>query len=265
MTHARSPAGYKRFDERGAVIVARADLADAIMSAYRAAPRENPTLHGYASQFPGARGYAGRETAYALMLPYSSVPVVVRHNRHGGALRGLTGDLFLGATRAPKELDIALALTALGISTPPVVAYAVYAVAPGVARSDVVTEEIQRSADLGDILLRTEPDSAERRTAWRATARLLEQLASGGVRHHDLNVKNVLLRLEANAGHVAYLLDVDRVELDQGRLAALVGNSARLRRSVEKWRRLRGARVTEAELAALRRTATSTPSRRDPS
>jgi tRNA A-37 threonylcarbamoyl transferase component Bud32 len=189
--------------------------------------------------------------AYALTLPGSATPVVVRHNRHGGALRGLTGDLFLGSTRAPRELAIALELKVLGVPTPAVLAYGIYPAGPGFARSDVITEEIQDSMDLGEILLESTPGSDERRKVWGATSRLLKRLSMAGVRHHDLNVKNILVRaIQDNL--IAYALDVDRVEFDCARRDAYAGNRARLRRSVEKWRQTRGARITDAEVGFLK-------------
>src|SRR5438067_8771992 len=182
------PGGYSRFDERDTVIVVRNDLATEVRDAFLQAPARNRTLHGYASGAPDARPLKGRGIAYALRLPGTTRPIVVRHNRHGGALRAFTGDLFTGVTRAPRELEIALALADLGVSTPPVVAYAIYPVAPWLARSDVLTEEITDSLDLGEVLLRSGSDSDERRAAWAATRTLLDHLGLAGVRHHDLNV-----------------------------------------------------------------------------
>jgi tRNA A-37 threonylcarbamoyl transferase component Bud32 len=249
---ARPPAGYRRVDEAGTIIVARADVAGALLSAYRAAPRENPTLHGYASRDSGARPLRGRETAYALTLPGTTTPVVVRHNRHGGVLRALTGDLFLGLTRAPRELAIALALEDLGVPTPPVLGYGIYAAGPVFARSDVVTEEIRDSMDLGEFLLESAPGTDERRKVWNATSRLLRRLSMGGVRHHDLNVKNILVRMSHEDLTIAYALDVDRIEFDCTRRDAYAGNRARLRRSVEKWKRTRGARISDSEVSFLK-------------
>jgi tRNA A-37 threonylcarbamoyl transferase component Bud32 len=245
----RPPAGYQRFDEHGAIIVARNDTADAIRQILAASPAGQPTLHGCAGQIAGARSFKGRETAYAIEWPTLKAPIVVRHNRHGGALRAITGDVFMMPTRAPEELAIALRLTHLKVPTPIVLAYAVYPTAPGFGRSDVVTEEIRDSADLGELLLRTSPDSVERHRAWGATKRLLKRLASAGVRHHDLNVKNILIR--SGEQTVAYVLDVDRVEFDCTRRDAYAGNRARLRRSVDKWRRTRGLMVSDAEIAFL--------------
>ena len=252
MSGARPPAGYRRVDEDGAIIVARADIADAMLAAFRAAPRPHPTIHGYASMLPGARPMMGREVAYALTLPGSPTPVVVRHNRHGGVLRALTGDLFFGATRAPQELAVAMELKALGVPTPAVLGYGIYPVAPGFARSDVLTEEIPDSMDLGEALLGSDPKSDVRRKIWSATSRLLRRLSTVGVRHHDLNVKNILIRTSREDLTVAYALDVDRIEFDCTRRDAYAGNRARLRRSVEKWRQTRGAKITDVEVAFLK-------------
>ncbi|MEO5568583.1 MAG: lipopolysaccharide kinase InaA family protein [Gemmatimonadaceae bacterium] len=253
------PRNYTRVDEPEAMLIARSDVVDGVRNAYRSAPPDAPTLHGFASRVPTARVLQGRAAAYVITLPGTDRSAVVRHNRHGGALRALTGDLFLGATRAPRELDIALTLHALGIPTPPLLAYAVYPAGSGFARSDVVTEEIPDSTDFGALLLATSPGSDERRKGWNATSRLMKRLAAAGIRHHDFNVKNVLLRRTVDDLFTGYVVDVDRIEFDCTRRDAFAGNRARMRRSVEKWRDTRGATITTEEIDALRRTGTSTP------
>jgi hypothetical protein len=253
------PAGYSRADERSAVVIVRTDARDAMLAAYRAAPPAHPTLHGFAAAVPSARRLQGREAAYAIELPLTGLPVVVRHNRHGGALRALTGDLFLAPTRAPAELAMSLELRARRVPTPAIVAYAVYPAAAGFARADVVTEAIPDSEDFGAVLLATEPGSDRRLKAWNAVRRLLKRLGSARARHHDLNVKNLLLRRTDDGLMAAYVLDIDRVALDYTRRDAYAGNRARLRRSVEKWRDTRGARISAAEIEALRHTVPSIP------
>lgn len=127
------------------------------------------------------------------------------------------------------------------------------------AWSDVVTEEIAPSQDFGALLLATRPDSVDRIGGWAALEALLQGLAAAGVRHHDLNVKNVLLQRTGDGAFVAYLLDVDRVELGLAPREADGGNRARLLRSVEKWRDTRGVQVSGAEIERLRRTGPNTP------
>lgn len=248
------PSGYERRDIARATLVARHDVAEALA----AAVARDGELIRFAASVSGARALQGRQPAYAIPVGATGIYGVVRRNHHGGMFRNLTGDLFLWPTRAPKELEISITLARMGVPTPAVLAFAIYRRDIG-AVSDVVTEEVPDSVDFGGLLLATQPDSDERRKGWNATRRLLKRLAGQGVRHHDLNVKNILLRRTADDLFAGYVLDVDRVEFDCTRRDAYAGNRARLRRSVEKWRDTRGATITDAEIEALRRTIPSIP------
>ncbi|MEK7246362.1 MAG: lipopolysaccharide kinase InaA family protein, partial [Pseudomonadota bacterium] len=116
-----------------------------------------------------------------MALPQGGTRVVVRHNRHGGLLGPLTGDLFLAPTRAPDELEISLTLARLGVPTPEIVAYVLYPPGGLLQRSDVASKEIQSGRDLADIL--TSDGSPERAAAFAATAELLGSMARAGARH----------------------------------------------------------------------------------
>jgi tRNA A-37 threonylcarbamoyl transferase component Bud32 len=248
------PPGYERRDITRKTLVARRDVVDTLADAIV----ERQELIEFAERVPGARPLQGRQTAYAIPIGQTGVRGVVRRNHHGGALRRWTGSMFLWPTRAPRELEISMTLRHMDIPTPAVLAIALYR--DGItATADVVTEEVPNSLDFGALLLTTTPDSEDRIEGWNATRRLLNRLAAAGIRHHDLNVKNVLLRRTDEGLFGAYLLDVDRVEFDRSLRDAQAGNRARLRRSVEKWRDTRGARITAAEIETLRRTAPSTP------
>ena len=88
-------------------------------------------------------------------------------------------------------------------------------------------------------------------TSRNRTRALVQVMNDAGVRHHDLNVKNVLLAPRAD-GLSAYLLDVDRVTFGaRGSAEIARANVARLLRSARKWRDERGALFDERELAAL--------------
>jgi hypothetical protein len=72
-----------------------------------------------------------------------------------------------------------------------------------------------------------------------------------GARHHDLNLKNVLIASRTPAP-IGYVLDVDRVEFGRaGDLAIADANLARFTRSARKWRSLYGARLEDSALAEL--------------
>ena len=244
------PKGYERIHLRGATVVALPGLLDAIRAALAAG-----TLYDYAAGHGGGRPLAGRGIAYAVPLP-NGTRVVVRHNRHGGLFARLTGDRFLAPTRAPYELAVSHRLTTCGVPTPPILAYAIYPAGPLLRRSDVVSMEIPDATDLAAILVHgTDP---ERREAIHKTAFLIGSLGHCGARHHDLNIKNVLLarQLHEPSSMAAYALDVDRVTFGRPGSAEIIErNIARLQRSARKWRELQGARIDERELEWLAATA----------
>jgi lipopolysaccharide kinase (Kdo/WaaP) family protein len=208
------------------------------------------SLYDVAATDLAARPLEGRGVAYAITLPVSRVLAVVRHNRHGGVLAPVTRDLFLPPTRAPHELRTAMRLAALGVPTPPVLIYGVEPAAVAFRRADVVTREIEGARDLSTYLA-PGTSRSERDAAWAATRWLLAVMRAVGVRHHDLNVKNVLLA-PAPEGLTAFLLDVDRVELGRaGDVRLHDANVRRLLRSARKWRDERGAQFEDRELVEL--------------
>jgi tRNA A-37 threonylcarbamoyl transferase component Bud32 len=241
----RLPAGYERIVVGRCSAVVRADFRDDA----RAMLAEG-TLYEAAARDLAARSLAGRGVAYAIALPASGTRVVVRHNRHGGAFARLTRDLFLAPTRAPYELAVSLRLAELGVRTPEVLMYGVQHVTPLLRRADVVTREITGGRDLASYLMSSTPPH-ERDEAWRAARALVLSLNTAGARHHDLNVKNILLASSAGA-LAAWVLDVDRVDFgDRNSAAVRAGNAQRLLRSARKWRDLHGAVFDERELGPL--------------
>lgn len=246
------PSGYERLLLGHAVAVARSDVAQSVRRSLVSADGTRCTLHEYAARHPAARVIQGREPAYAVPLPppRSTERVVVRHNRHGGLFRSLTGDLFFSPTRAPYELETSLELAKRGVPTPQVVAYALYPPGGVLQRADVCTREVPDAHDLAHVLARSNP--TERTAALSATAQLVSVLSLAGARHHDLNAKNVLIARDA-----AYVLDVDRVTLGGSAETLLEANLSRLTRSLRKWRDRFGVRVSDQEMRDLESNARS--------
>ena len=237
------PAGYRRFRIGETRVVALEPMAQVIADAMG-----DGTLYDYGRAHPQARKLVGRAIAYAVPLP-DGTHVVIRHSRHGGLLAPLTGDLFLGKTRAPFELATSLRLAQTGVRTPDIVAYAMYPAGPMLKRSDVATREITGGRDLAFILVGN-PTAAAKQRALSATATLLVHLTRAGARHPDLNLKNVLL--SSDDSH-AYVLDVDRVVFGRsGDPAITDANLRRLARSALKWNRLYGADIDPADIEQLR-------------
>jgi hypothetical protein len=193
----------------------------------------------------------GRGLAYAVPLPDGATRVVVRRSRHGGWLAPLTGEVFLAPTRAPHELEVSLRLAREGIPTPELIAYSTYEVAPLLRRVDVVTREVPAALDLAATLERDRDPSAVR-DAVRVVARLLARMAAAGVRHPDLNVRNVLIARDGNGQREAWLLDVDRVWFDTPRHPRVrEANLSRFARSARKVREREGLPVGDGEMALL--------------
>lgn len=248
---ADTPAGFVRVTAgRCSAVVLAAHEADARLMLTEG------SLYDAAARDLAARSLQGRGVAYAIALPASGTWAVVRHNRHGGLLAPLTRDLFLPPTRAPRELAIAQRLRAMGVPTPEVLMYGTSPAPFPFRRADVVTREIEGGRDLSAFLSHQTSDS-DRAAAWRATRQLVQEMIRAGARHHDLNVKNVLLARDEGV-LTAFLLDVDRVTFAvPGSEEVRAGNVARLLRSARKWRDERGGIFDERELATLNDVATS--------
>jgi 3-deoxy-D-manno-octulosonic acid kinase len=238
------PAGFVGFSVDRTDVVCAEYVAGAVRTALAAG-----TLYRYAETHPTARALAGRGIAYAATLPGDVERAVIRHNRHGGFFARLTQDIFQRPTRAPYELATSERLRRSGVPTPTMLGYAMYPVAPGFCRVDVMSREVSDSFDLSAVLV--DPGRAPLDEAWRATAQLVASMNEIGARHHDLNVKNVLLRHAPRGGLEAMVLDVDRVEFMPVSGAVAEGNSARLVRSVRKWQGERGAAISDADIANL--------------
>ena len=242
------PDGYVRFAVGRATAVARVELAESVRDALLVG-----TLHAYAERHPEARSFQGRGVAYAAPLPRGAGRVVVRHNHHGGLLAGVTGDRFLLPTRAPHELETSLSLAARAVPTPQIVAYALYPAGPLLRRADIASREVPDARD-AEAALGAATSASEVDEVLEATARLVAALTRAGARHHDFNLKNVLLARDDAGGLTAYVLDVDRVEFLRPRDPRVTElNLRRLTRSVRKWTRRGLAGLSEERIDLFHR------------
>ena len=177
---------------------------------------------------------------------------VVRHYHRGGWLAPLLGDRYLrlGVARPLRELLSSEAVRSRGVSTPRVVAAAVYRGAI-FTRGDIVTEYVSRSEDLAQVIFGEKRQglggAVDRREALIAAGELIRTLAEAGVSHPDLNAKNVLMEW-MGAAPQAHLLDLDRCKV-MGEDIHLRpdGMHERLRRSLRKWERRMGVQLAENE------------------
>ena len=237
------PPGYVQLAVNGFRAVVLDWAASAVTQAL-----DTGTLHEWAALQPSKEEMRGRGVIYSVNLPTTPVATaVVRRNRHGGLLRGLSGEYFLAPTRAPLELSTSLRLAAAGIPTPELIAYAIYPAAGIFARSDVMTRRLPEGNDFPAAW--GKQAGGDRDALLAAVAVLLKSLAAVGAWHADLNFKNIYI---AGSGTdlTAYLLDVDRVTFPGGNEID-VRNFRRLARSARKWREKCGLDFSEESLARL--------------
>ncbi len=164
--------------------------------------------------------------------------------------------LRLGTPRSLRELESSVRARDLGIATPRVMAAAVYPSGP-FYRADLVTEFVYDARELADVLLGTAdssvpPADAETRTrALICTNALIRLMVEHGVRHPDLNARNILLTQRPD-GMEAVLLDLDRCRVggtpapdDEERLRQ------RLARSIRQLERSRPGSVSAEGMEAI--------------
>ena len=249
---AATPPGYVRARVGDVTVVSAAAIAPAITAMV-----SRGTLYDHAATHPARRSRRGRAPVHIIPVAGSPEAILVRHAWHGGLLARITGDRFFPPTRAPYELAVSLRLTAIGIRTPRVAAYAVYPAGPLLRRSDIATDEVPNSADLAAILA-GEANPVGRADALRAARRLLASLAQHGVHHPDLNIKNILIAFRPDGEPDAWLLDVDRVRFTSPARAAKA-NADRVTRSARKWRERFGASISDIDLMAIDAAARGRP------
>ncbi|MEX2526980.1 MAG: lipopolysaccharide kinase InaA family protein [Gemmatimonadota bacterium] len=169
----------------------------------------------------------------------------IRHAYRGGLLATLLGDRYLRtpATYRPfREWEASLGLAALGFSTPPLQAVAVY---PSglIYRADVVTRFIPFGRELPKALSSLASQPALQQKLLERVGGLIAVMGHKGVFHPDLNGKNLLVTGQAPHWEL-HLLDLDRTRLRGRRL--MDGGRRMLRRLLRSLEKL-GILATEAD------------------
>ena len=213
------------------------------------------TLHAWAGAHPHRRPLAGRGRTWAVAAPVpgpgGAEGWVVRHYHRGGAVARWLHDRYLaaGGARPLVELRASLEVARRGVSTPAVVAGAVYPAGP-FYRADLVTEEIPGGVDLAGVLFERRSAAITPSDALSAAGRLVVALAAAGVRHPDLNAGNIVLQA-GPAGPRAWVVDLDGCRLGDASSGAMDALRRRLERSLRKLGARHGRPLDEGAWAAL--------------
>ncbi len=188
-------------------------------------------------------GMAGRNACRVICLdgtPHHRF--VVRHYAHGGLLRRIMGDHFVGRSRPFREMELTEEIRRLDIPTIHVVAAFQHRSWGPFYRGDLVTEEIPRSRDLVSFFSGLSQNSSNqeialRRDVARQAGHVVRAMHDRGVFHGDLNLKNFLIQTSDAGDSRILMIDFDRSKiLKRLSVGMRMKNLIRLNRSVEKWK-----------------------------
>lgn len=258
--------GFQVVEHPGARVLARPEAVPWV----RFVLESGQSLHDAAGQDRGSFQLEGRNPVFVIPAKAPGEEEggaqgrwAVRHYARGGRVVPLLlGDRYLRFERIRPyhEIEASEAARDRGISTPRIVAAALYP-ARFVYRADLVTEFIPDASDLVEVLFDTRRKgvggAAERLDSLQVTGDLLRRMADAGLRHRDLHAGNILLEWRG-ALPCPHLLDLDRCEI--GSAHAPVSPTSmhqRLRRSLTKWERRTGIRISEKEWSVLDRAVAS--------
>lgn len=219
------PAGFKTIrNGHGRMLLVRGDM-EADLAVERLTREESPDTAGRLE---------GRGALGVLRLADGG-EALVRRYRHGGALRALTGDCFFTWPPRPfRELALTHEARRRGVPAAEPLAALVETFAGPFYRGWLVTRRLADARDFWAVA-QTENFAAEKASWLRAAARAVRAMHRCGIDHRDLNLKNILLRREAD-GALAYIIDFDKSRLFSGPVPPerTERNLARLQRSILK-------------------------------
>lgn len=183
-----------------------------------------------------ARTATGRAEVH--FIEYGTSRWVLRHYRRGGLVGRIVRDQYiwtgLARTRAWREWHLLAALHSAGLPVPRPVAARVQH--QGLLyRADLITELVADTETLADRLAR----EALPVSGWALLGQTIARFHRAGIHHRDLNARNILWR---DADAQFFLLDFDGAQRDATPARCATG-VARLRRSLDKFRRQSGERA----------------------
>jgi len=115
----------------------------------------------------------------------------------------------------------------------------------------VLTSFVPESRDLASFLS-ARPNPLQRRRAFVAVRKLLHRCAQHGIRHPDLNARNILISGLSTPPISAWLLDVDAIRQEsEPSTKVATANQNRLLRSLLKLARLGDLGFSEKEIPKL--------------
>ncbi len=156
-----------------------------------------------------ASPFRGRDRLRFLRLDNGDT-ALVRAYRHGGVLRHLTGDFFFTWPPRPfREMILTEEVRRRGVPTVEIFAACVERIWGPFYRGWLITRELRGADDLWAALQSDLYGETAGRFLLQAVAQSLRKMHRQGVYHGDLNLKNILVRREAEEIR-SYIIDFDK-------------------------------------------------------
>jgi hypothetical protein len=185
------------------------------------------------------RGVEGGRTIHPLVDVPPHGTWLWKRCRRGGAAAHLLRDRYLRIGRFLEELRVLEQARRAGIPVTDLAALAITRVAPGVHRVEQLIRHEAETRTLAALLADPTLDASARSVALAAVAEAIARLHAAGLRHGDLNLRNILVR-ESSLGRAGapppvILIDLDPPPPTRREAHSAEGNLLRLLRS---WARL---------------------------
>lgn len=194
----------------------------------------------------GSNGLAGRGSTHLIAL--QGRDCVLRHYYRGGMIRHISRDRFVWTgeerTRSFNEWRLLAALRERELPVPRPVAGR-YVRRGMFYTADLITERLPNVRSLAAALV----DASHPADVWTGVGAMLARFHRAMVFHADLNAHNI----QVGDSGALYLLDFDRGRIMDGAGSWSNANLHRLRRSLEKIKRLDGAQFEDGNWELLMR------------
>jgi len=183
---------------------------------------------------------AGIGRAEVVYFSHENIKMVLKHYFRGGLVASIVKDKYLGFdienTRAFKEWRLLKKMQKLGLPVPVAIAARVD---KGLFyyRADLITKEIENVKTLAEILS-AQVISPE---LWKKIGACIKMFHHRDIYHADLNARNILLTYSESDPADVYLIDFDNSYIRAASETWKMANLARLKRSLLKFRKNRGA------------------------
>jgi len=184
------------------------------------------------SQYKDKVSPGGIGRARVIYFSYGDKTLVLKHYFRGGMVSSFLKDQYFGfnleKTRAFREWCLLKTMLKLGLPVPDAIA-AHAEQHLFFYRADLITQKIDDTKTLADVLIEKEIDSDQ----WRKIASCIKKFHDNNIYHADLNARNILL---TGTGEV-YLIDFDNSDFRVGSNSWKMGNLTRLKRSLLKFKK----------------------------